>query len=251
MRTPRVYVDLPLAAGARATLPVAQSQHLTLVLRLAAGDPVTLFNGDGRDYAGHLVDAHRTATRVLCETVGDEEARAALRIHLGLGISKGERMDFALQKAVELGVDRVTPLFTARSVIRLDPERLAKRQTHWQGVTAAACEQSGRRRLPGLGQATRLEEWLAERHPGGILLDHRSATPLPALSAPAGDLTLLVGPEGGLSTAERAAARVAGFTGVRLGPRILRTETAPLAAIAAIQALWGDFSSGPQAVGTG
>ncbi len=241
MRTPRVYVDLPLAAGARVTLPAAQSQHLTLVLRLAAGDPVTLFNGNGRDYDARLLDAHRTGTAVACGAAGNEEPIPALRIHLGLGISKGERMDFALQKAVELGVDRVTPLFTGRSLVRLDPGRLAKRQTHWGGVMIAACEQSGRRRLPSLEQAARLEDWLAQGHPGGIVLDHRSLTPLPGLPAPGADLTLLVGPEGGLSTAERAAARAAGFTGVRLGPRVLRTETAPLAAIAAIQALWGDF----------
>jgi 16S rRNA (uracil1498-N3)-methyltransferase len=244
MRTPRVYVDMALAAGAPLTLPAAQSQHLILVLRLASGDPVILFNGDGRDYAAHLLDAHRTRTAVACEAPGDEEPIPALRIHLGLGVSKGERMDFALQKAVELGVDRVTPLFTGRSVVRLDPERLAKRHAHWAGVMIGACEQSGRRRLPVLGQATRLEDWLAQGQPAGVLLDHRSATPLPALRAPAGDMTLLVGPEGGLSADERAVARAAGFTGVRLGPRILRTETAPLAAIAVIQALWGDCSAG-------
>ena len=174
MRSTRVYVDLPLAAGARVTLPAAQSQHLTLVLRLAAGDPVTLFNGDGHDYEGRLLDAHRTRTAVACESVGEEEPRAPLRIHLGLGVSKGERMDFALQKAVELGVDWVTPLFTGRSVVRLDAERLGKRQAHWEGVMIAACEQSGRRRLPGLGGAVRLEDWLAAGQPGGILLDHRS-----------------------------------------------------------------------------
>ena len=250
MRTPRIYVDLPLAAGARLVLPAAQSQHLTLVLRLAAGDPLILFNGDGRDYVARLLDAHRTGTAVACEAPWEEEPIPPLRIHLGLGISKGERMDFALQKAVELGVDRVTPLFTGRSVVRLDPHRLARRHAHWAGVIIAACEQSGRRRLPALGQAARLEEWLAQGHPGGIVLDHRSATPISALPAPAADLTLLVGPEGGLSEPERAAARAAGFTGVRLGPRILRTETAPLAAIAAIQALWGDFAEGPQGAGT-
>lgn len=241
MRSPRVYVDLPLAPGARVTLPVAQSQYLTLVLRLSAGAPVVLFNGDGRDYGGSILNAQRTAAVIACESAGEVEPAAALRIHLGLGVSKGERMDFALQKAVELGVDRVTPLFTGRSVVRLDPERLAKRRGHWEGVMIAACEQSGRRRLPGLEAAARLEDWLRLDHPGAILLDHRSDTPLPGLPAPAGDLTLLIGPEGGLSEAERAAARAAGFTGVRLGPRILRTETAPLAAIAVIQALWGDF----------
>jgi 16S rRNA (uracil1498-N3)-methyltransferase len=243
MRITRVFVDLPLAAGARVTLPAAQSQHLTLVLRLAPGDPLVLFNGDGRDYPAHLVGARRIAAVAACEAAGDDEPPAALRIHLGLGVSKGERMDFALQKAVELGADRITPLLTERSVVRLDADRLAKRHAHWLGITISACEQSGRRRVPVLGQATRLDGWLAQGHPGAILLDHRSQTPLPCLPPPARDVTLLVGPEGGLSEAERAAARVAGFAGVRLGPRILRTETAPLAAISAIQALWGDFGS--------
>jgi 16S rRNA (uracil1498-N3)-methyltransferase len=243
MRSTRVHVDQPLAPGVRLTLPAAQSQHLTLVLRLAAGDSVILFNGDGHDYAGRLVTAHRTATTVVCESVGDAEPAPALRIHLGLGISKGERMDFALQKAVELGVDRVTPLFTERSVVRLHGERLDKRQAHWASVMISACEQSGRRYLPGLGQASRLEPWLAQGHAGGILLDHRSRTPLTRLPTPGKNLTLLIGPEGGLSNAERTTAGAAGFVGVRLGPRILRTETAPLATIAAIQALWGDFGT--------
>jgi 16S rRNA (uracil1498-N3)-methyltransferase len=249
MRSPRVYVDLPLAAGARIDLPAAQSQHLTLVLRLTVGEPVTLFNGDGRDYQAHLLNVHRTATALSCDAAGEIESAPALRIHLGLGVSKGERMDLAIQKAVELGVDRVTPLFTAHTVVRLDGGRLEKRQVHWEGIVIAACEQSGRRRLPGLSQAMRLEHWLAQPHPGGILLDHRSTTPLPSLPAPAGDLTLVVGPEGGLSIGERAAARAAGFTGVCLGPRILRTETAPLAAIAAIQTLWGDFGRVPRSSG--
>jgi 16S rRNA (uracil1498-N3)-methyltransferase len=243
MRITRVFVDLPLAAGAKVTLPAGQSQHLTLVLRLAPGDPLTLFNGDGREYPAHLVGTQRTAAIAACETAGDEEPPPALRIHLGLGVSKGERMDFALQKAVELGVDSITPLFTGRSVVRLDADRLAKRHAHWTGIMISACEQSGRRRVPVLGQATRLDDWLAQGHSGGILLDHRSQTPLPSVPPPTRDITLLAGPEGGLSESERAAARMAGFVSVRLGPRILRTETAPLAAISAIQALWGDFGS--------
>jgi 16S rRNA (uracil1498-N3)-methyltransferase len=245
MRNIRVYVDMPLAAGTRISLPAAQSQHLTLVLRLTPGDPVTLFNGDGRDYTGQLVGAQRSAAAVALVTAGEDEPQAPLRIHLGLGISKGERMDFALQKAVELGVDSVTPLFTARSVVRLDAERLGKRQGHWLGVMIAACEQSGRRRLAALAPAASLNDWLTLGHLGGILLDHRSNSPLSSIPAPTGDLTLLIGPEGGLSETERAAARGSGFSGVCLGPRILRTETAPLAAIAAIQTLWGDFRQVP------
>ena len=242
MRQTRIYVRHPLTPGARVVLPPGPSQHVTLVLRLAGGDAVTLFNGDGRDYLGRLLDANRTATTVVCGSCSEEEPLPPLHIHLALGISKGERMDFATQKAVELGVAELTPLYTSRSIVRLTPDRLAKRQSHWEGVIIAACEQSGRRRLPLLRQAMSLDAWLADSRAGGILLDHRSTTPLPALPRPAGGLVLLVGPEGGLTASEQTAAKATGFTAARLGPRVLRTETAPLAAIAAIQTLWGDFT---------
>jgi len=237
-----VYVATPLAAGAEVVLPPAPSQHLAQVLRLGVGHSVTLFNGDGRDYPGRILNANRTATRVACESTGHEEPQPVLRIHLGLGISKGERMDFAIQKAVELGVAEVSPLLTDRSVVRLAPERQANRLSHWEGIVIAACEQSGRSRVPILRAPIPLDAWLARGHPNGIVLDPISATPLPAIPPPLGEIVLLVGPEGGLGPAEQAAAHAAGFTPVRLGPRILRTETAPLAAIAAIQALWGDFA---------
>ncbi|MEA3278755.1 MAG: 16S rRNA (uracil(1498)-N(3))-methyltransferase [Pseudomonadota bacterium] len=241
MRLPRIFVDLPLRAGARLTLPPASSEHLVRVLRLRSGDPLVLFNGDGRDYAGRLQTPGRNGALVEVGSAGDVEPSPLLSVHLGIGVSKGERMDFALQKAVELGVARITPLFTERSVVRLAGERLDRRQRHWYRVVVGACEQSGRRRLAELETAVTLDGWLSSNHPYPILLDHRSPTPLPSLPAPAGELTLLVGPEGGLAKREKAWARQSGFAGVRLGPRILRTETAPLAALAAIQTLWGDF----------
>lgn len=241
MPLPRIYVDLPLRVGALSALPPAASQHLVQVLRLRPGDPLLLFNGDGRDYPSRLRTPSRSEALVEVESSGDVEPSARLWVHLGIGVSKGERMDFALQKAVELGVARITPLFTERSVVRLAAERLDRRQQHWQRVVAAACEQSGRRRLPELGTAVRLERWFSSNHPYPIMLDHRSPTPLPSLPAPAGAVTLLVGPEGGLTKEEQVLAQEFGFAAVRLGPRILRTETAPLAALAAVQTLWGDF----------
>lgn len=240
MRTPRVYVDQPLAPG-ELDLPAQAATHLVLVLRLRAGDPLILFDGQGCDYPGTLLKAGRSVARVRIDAPGPPEEATPLALHLGIGISRGERMDFALQKAVELGVTRLTPLVTERTVVRVEGERRQRRSRHWWGLIISACEQSGRRRLPVLDPVVGLGEWLSEPHPAPLLLDPRSAQPLTAVPPPAGAVSLLVGPEGGLSDAERAAATAAGFLGVRLGPRILRTETAPLAALAVIQALWGDL----------
>jgi len=234
-------VELTLSGKERVALPPAPSLHLVQVLRLRRGDALVLFDGNGRDYPARLVEARRDAALVEVAEAGEPEPTPDLAVHLGIGVSKGERMDFALQKAVELGVSTVTPLFTQRSVVRLEGERLARRRQHWRGVLIAACEQSGRRRLPQLHRSEILDDWLSKAHPRPLLLDHRSTTALPDLPPPEGSLTILVGPEGGLAPTERAAASRLGFTGVRLGPRILRTETAPLAALAAVQVLWGDF----------
>jgi 16S rRNA (uracil1498-N3)-methyltransferase len=241
MRTPRVFVEIPLGGENPVRLPRGASRHLIQVLRLRAGAPVILFNGDGCDVPGRLIVASRDAAEVAVDQPSDTEAPAVLAVHLGIGVSRGERMDVVMQKAVELGVSRISPLFSRRSMVRLAGARLEKRQRHWRSVLVAACEQSGRRRLPELSAATALDRWLSLPHPSPLLLDHRSTTPLTALPSPAGAMTLLAGPEGGLAPEERARAMERGFTPVRLGPRVLRTETAPLAALAAIQALWGDF----------
>jgi 16S rRNA (uracil1498-N3)-methyltransferase len=175
---------------------------------------------------------------------GEPEPAPALHVTLGLGITKGERMDFALQKAVELGAATLAPLFTERTVVKLRDDRLDKRHAHWHGVIVAACEQSGRRRLPQLAPAQRLAAWLnaLPADHNGLLLHHRAEHALSALPPPpVARVTLLVGPEGGLAPDERAAALGRGFAAVRLGPRVMRAETAPLAALAALQTLWGDF----------
>jgi 16S rRNA (uracil1498-N3)-methyltransferase len=241
MPVPRILVDLPLEKTERIILPARPSRHLVQVLRLRAGDPLILFNGDGRDFPGRLVIPTKDAGVVELDEPTEEEPTPKLQIHLGIGVSKGERMDWVIQKAVELGVTRITPLFTKRTVSRLAGERLQRRRQHWRGILEAACEQCGRRRVPELGESRSLAQWIAQRHPFPLLLDHRGDVVLAELPAPEGAMTLLVGPEGGLDPEERASLMRAGFTAVRLGPRILRTETAPLAAIAAIQTLWGDF----------
>lgn len=222
-------------------LPAGPARHVSQVLRLRIGDPLILFDGNGRDYPGRVLATSKGRVQVVVDKPTEFEPQASLAVHLGIGVSKGERMDYAIQKAVELGVASLSPLFTKRSVVRLDGARLEKRQQHWRGVVVSACEQSGRRRLPEMAPATSLGRWLAQRHPFPLLLDHRSSRTLHELPAPDRELTLLVGPEGGLAPEERTLARESDFAPIRLGPRVLRTETAPLAALAAAQTLWGDF----------
>lgn len=244
MRIPRVWVALPLGTERKVELPASAVRHLLQVLRLRRGDRVVLFNGDGRNYEGKIVAAARGGVTVHLVTAGPPEAPPRLDIRLGLGISKAERMAFALQKATELGVSEITPLFAARTLVRLSGERLDQRLEHWRGILVAACEQCGRRGLPVLATAQPLFSWLQNRDPDGLALNLDAGAPrtLRDLSPPKGAVSLLVGPEGGLSEDEHAQAAAAGFASVRLGPRILRAETAPLAAIAAVQTLWGDFS---------
>jgi 16S rRNA (uracil1498-N3)-methyltransferase len=242
MRLPRIYVDQPLVPGGTLRLPDGPARHLSQVLRLAVDDRLAVFNGDGRDYGARVSGLGRIGVTLDVGVPGEPEPEAALSIHLALGVSRGERMDFAIQKAVELGVSGIRPLFTERSMVQLAGERLERRMAHWLGVAIGACEQSGRRRLPGLESALSFADWISGGPVGVLLLDPESPQPLTGLGRPEGPVTLLVGPEGGLSPKERARARSQGIFGVRLGPRILRAETAPVAAIAAIQALWGDFA---------
>lgn len=241
MREHRLYTEQPIFVGAEIALESRPARHALQALRLQPGDPVLLFNGDGCDYAAEVAEGGRGALRARILGATEPEPTPPLSIGLALGISRGERMDLAIQKAVELGVEEIQPLFTSRSMVRLQGDRLVKRGEHWRGVIIAACEQSGRRRLPTLAPATPLQAWLQSQHGGGILLHHAATRTITELPAPSARLRLLVGPEGGLAPDERDHAQVAGFVPVRLGPRVLRTETAPLAAIAAIQTLWGDF----------
>jgi 16S rRNA (uracil1498-N3)-methyltransferase len=240
-RVPRVFCDANLASGAVAELPPPAAHHITRVLRLKPGAALILFNDTGREYRGELLDASRRSPKVRVLDAGTREPEPVLAIHLILGVSRGPRMDYALQKATELGVTEITPVITCRSVVRLEDDRLEQRHAHWRRILTHACEQSGRCRLPVLHPPVNFSE-----HPGaagqlGVLLDSASDKTLADLDPPSGSLALLVGPEGGLTEEERKAAMDEGFTGVRLGPRILRTETAPLAAVAAAQVLWGDF----------
>lgn len=242
MRVSRFYVPTPLQTGITVELPQWAAHHAVRVLRMDSGAGVVLFNGDGHDYAARMVVKGKyVAAEVLQRQ--HAVAESSLQLTLAQGISSGERMEFTLQKAVELGIHGIQPLQTQRSVVKLSAEKAAKRQQHWQHVVVAACEQSGRAVVPVVLPPKPLTAWLAERGSDSlIMLDPGGTQSLSALPR-CNSATLLIGPEGGFEPSERQAAAHAGAIGVHLGPRILRTETAALAALSAMQTLWGDFTA--------
>lgn len=240
----RFYSPLPLAVGAPVALSDNAMAHAVKVMRCEVGDTLTLFCGDGFDYTCTLsqIEKKRAWVEVLSRAAVPNES--PLTIKLLQGISSGERMDFTIQKAVELGVSEIYPLLTERCVTKLSADRADKRQQHWQGVAIAACEQSGRARVPQVHAALTLTQWLTQHGATpalNLLLNPLGAQPLAILAKPTQAIHLLIGPEGGLSPAEISLATQYQFKSMVLGPRILRTETAALAAIACMQAQWGDF----------
>lgn len=246
MADPRIHIaSITLAAGATLRLPDPAFRHLVQVLRLRNGERFTVFDGHGGEYTAALLDVgKREATATLGPRL-DVDRESPLDLTLAQCVSKGDRMDYTLQKAVELGVTHIVPLLSSRSVVRLDAERMDKKLEHWRGVMVSACEQSGRTRVPSLSEPASLPNWFehaAIRADMRLTLDPTARCGLRGLTRPEGPLTLLVGPEGGLSEHELQGARSAGFIGVRMGPRILRTETAGVAALAALQAIWGDWN---------
>lgn len=244
MRTTRIHVDLPLAVSDQVNLPAPAADHVLRVLRMNPGDPITLFNGDGHDYAAVIVAAGKRAVTVRIDASRQLANESPLHLTLAQGVARGEKMDLIVQKATELGVARIVPLLTERSEVKLDAARAEKRLLHWRAVAASACEQSGRAHLPQIIPTIPLAAWLSALGDGDSL---RLAL-LPDADRSARDLRftaaggiLVVGPEGGLGERDVGALTAAGFAGLRLGPRILRTETAGLAALAALQALHGDL----------
>ncbi|MFZ0869271.1 MAG: 16S rRNA (uracil(1498)-N(3))-methyltransferase [Rhodanobacter sp.] len=243
MRNIRIHVDQPLAVGAELPLPAQASEHAARVLRLVAGDPLTLFNGDGCDYPSIILALGKREVIVRVEAKHALHNESPLSLTLAQGVARGEKMDLIVQKATELGVVRIVPLLTERSEVKLDAGRAEKRLLHWRAVAASAAEQSGRARVPEISPALPLPQWLDGLVEDGALrlalLPEATRSSRDVRFAAAGGV-LVVGPEGGLGERDIRALTAAGFDGLRLGPRILRTETAGLAALAALQALHGD-----------
>ena len=239
---PRIHVDTPLVAGAAFTLPPGASRHVQ-VLRLQPGDAITLFDGSGGQWLAEVLAMGRrdVTARLLSHQTIDCELRCP--VILALGMPANERMDALVEKATELGVATIVPLVCERSVLRLAGERAERRSAHWQAIAVAACEQSGRNRVPQVLPPQPLRDWLAgtATNPGLHLVLSLAAGTLPLrtrlAAAGSGPISLLSGPEGGLSPAELAAAEASGHLPTTLGPRVLRADTAPLAALAAIAAL--------------
>ncbi|TVP59903.1 MAG: 16S rRNA (uracil(1498)-N(3))-methyltransferase [Halomonadaceae bacterium] len=246
MRIPRIYVDQPLENHASLTLEGDAAHYLGRVLRLGKDQPLILFNGDGKDYPGQITQTSKTRLGVgLGEgaTVGTE---SPLPVTLAQVISRGDRMDYVIQKSVEMGVTAIQPLTSERCEVRLNPQREDKRLRHWQQVAVSAAEQCGRAVVPVVAPLRALADWLPSAPGEGLrlVLHHRSHCPLGGMARPEA-VTLLIGPEGGLSDQEIVAAREQQFQPCTLGPRVMRTETAPVAAVAVIQWLWGDLQPGP------
>jgi 16S rRNA (uracil1498-N3)-methyltransferase len=235
----RFFCPAPLQAGTSVTLPEEAAHHATRVLRLAPGAAVILFDGAGQSCAGRIASLRPAVSVELTETL-PPEPEPPCRVTLVQALASGDKMDWVIQKAVELGVHAVVPVAARRSVLKLDGARAEKRVAHWRKIAIAACEQSGRSRVPAVSDIQPLNQWLA-RATGGWVLAPAAGQALRAHAPAPAELNLLVGPESGWEPAELEAMQARGVVPLRLGPRILRTETAGLAALAAIQALWGDY----------
>jgi 16S rRNA (uracil1498-N3)-methyltransferase len=242
MRVPRIYVEQDLATGQALSLDERAAHYVSQVLRMRAGRELILFNGDGSAYSATITEAGKKL--VSCQLGEDllvSSPPSPLIIELAVGISKGDRFDWVIQKATELGVSKITPLFTERCDVKLSGERQDKKQRHWQQIMVSACEQSGRNDLVDLQKICHLQDWYATVDSQVKLVLCPSLNEEIAVDGPVNHITLLVGPEGGLSDDEIAYSIKHGFCALQLGPRVLRTETAPVAAISIVQHRWGDM----------
>jgi len=244
MALTRIFVNETLATGAEIQLDRDQARYLGKVLRLRTGDTASVFNGNDGEFVASIQALAKDSATLKLEAPVETRAESPLKTHLVQGVSRGERMDFVIQKATELGVKRITPVLTEYGVVRLDGRRAQKRREHWQGVATSACEQSGRIRPPLIDAPIDLNSWFgagAKETDTDLILQPGAPEALASIDAPVTKVCLLIGPEGGFSDKEYEDAAVAGFNTVSLGPRVLRTETAALTAIAIAQSLWGDL----------
>jgi 16S rRNA (uracil1498-N3)-methyltransferase len=243
MRLRRVPVEADLQSGRSLSIEGSAGNHVARVLRLRVGEALTLFNGRGGEYAATIEEIRRDTVLVSVLEQRELERESPFQITLAQGISRGERMDWVVQKATELGVARIAPLFTEHSVVQLDERQAAKKVQHWRSIAIGACEQSGRNRVPEIATPVGLFELLEGHTAGGtaLLLSPGAALRIADIAQAGTGATVLIGPEGGLAAAEQEAARKSGFTAVRMGPRVLRTETAAVCALTLLQQKFGDL----------
>ena len=244
MRITRIHTPGPLATNTEIVLPASGAYHAARVLRLRVGAPLAVFDGQGGEFHAEITHVDGSDVRVRIGARAGTAAESPLHITLVQGISRGERMDWTLQKATELGVGVIAPVITARSVVRLDVKQAAKKHEHWRGIVIGACEQCGRSVLPDIREPVALSEYLRTQPKEGLRLVLNPTAPrsLAGLASMSAKVKLLIGPEGGLDDDEIERAQQAGFVPVRLGPRILRTETAAVTALSVLQSMWGDLT---------
>ncbi len=242
MRISRFYTPMPMHVDDEIELDQQLSHYINTVLRLKQSDPIVLFNGDGNEYTADILNISKKQVVAIVNSQLSMRSESPLNIHLAQGVSKGDRMDFVLQKSVELGVSEITPVITERCAVKLSTERWQKKTEQWQKIIISACEQSGRNVLPILHQPIALNKWLGQTtEQQKVILTPGSSKYMSNLTRPVQGFRLLIGPEGGLSEQEIYTSEQTGFESVNLGPRILRTETAALASISILQALFGDL----------
>lgn len=251
MRLSRLYSPVALHIGQLLVLEEEYAHYLRTVLRLKSGSSLVMFNGEGGEYLATLTEVNRKIVQVRIESWREHNVESSLQVVFGLGISRSDRMDFAVQKAVELGVTCITPLNTARCNVPLKADKGEQKRKHWQKIAQHASEQSGRTLMPPLHHIIELEQWVTQQQGLKIFLDPYAQLTLNQLQPENTTVTLLSGPEGGFTEQERELAKAAGFIPVALGQRILRTETAALAALSCVQMLWGDFNQSPTHSGLG
>ncbi|MCH9769513.1 MAG: 16S rRNA (uracil(1498)-N(3))-methyltransferase [Gammaproteobacteria bacterium] len=242
MQIPRIYCPQALSLNTSIQLDADSARRLSQVLRLKKGATVILFNGDGSDYTAQIIEINKSNTMLEVKQQATLHTESRLKLHLGQGISRGERMDFCVQKSVELGATSITPLFTEYCQVKLTGARLEKRLQHWQGIAKHAAEQSARANVPTIHKPVLLEDWFGQAAGLKLICEPTAAATLTGLQQIPSEISLLVGPEGGFSDAEIQAAITASFQAIKFGPRILRTESAAMVAMSLLQYRWGDLS---------
>jgi len=241
MRVPHIYLDIPLIVGSTITLSADTHRHVISVLRLKENNQIMLFNGDGAEYSSTIISSDKKITTVLINEKKNDCSTSPINIELALSLIKNDKFDFAIQKSVELGVTTISPLTATRSTVKLDEKRSAKKLLHWQGIIQSACEQSGRNTLPSINPVQSIQQWLESSTTNGIIFEPTSTQRLSSIQ-PTENIRVIIGPEGGFTEQELEIVAQHNFNKIKLGPRVMRTETAAITAISSLQLLWGDLN---------